>query len=224
MAKLLGLDKKYTDGLEHVSYGMVHLKTGKMSTREGNVIKVEDLLNESIQRAGKILEEKNPNIENKDEIAKKVGIGAIIFNDLANSRIKDEIFDWDIILNFQGETGPYIQYIYVRTNSILKSSNYVPNIENIDLSELENDEAIDIIKNVYNFENILRSVTEKNEPYLLSRYLIDLSKKFSTYYNNYKIMVDNERQANSRLFLTYMVNCVLKKGANLLGIKMPEKM
>ena len=224
VAKLLGLDKKYTDGLEHVSYGMVHLKTGKMSTREGNVIKVEDLLNESIQRAGKILEEKNPNIENKDEIAKKVGIGAITFNDLANSRIKDEIFDWDIILNFQGETGPYIQYIYVRTNSILKSSNYVPNIENIDLSELENDEAIDIIKNVYNFENILRSVTEKNEPYLLSRYLIDLSKKFSTYYNNYKIMVDNERQANSRLFLTYMVNCVLKKGANLLGIKMPEKM
>ena len=224
VAKLLGLDKKYTDGLEHVSYGMVHLKTGKMSTREGNVIKVEDLLNESIQRAGKILEEKNPNIENKDEISKKVGIGAITFNDLANSRIKDEIFDWDIILNFQGETGPYIQYIYVRTNSILKSSNYVPNIENIDLSELENDEAIDIIKNVYNFENILRSVTEKNEPYLLSRYLIDLSKKFSTYYNNYKIMVDNERQANSRLFLTYMVNCVLKKGANLLGIKMPEKM
>lgn len=104
VAKLLGINDKYLEGLEHVSYGMVHLKSGKMSTREGNVIKVEDLLNEAIQRAGEILEEKNPEIENKEEIAKKVGIGAIIFNDLANSRIKDEIFDWEQILNFQGET------------------------------------------------------------------------------------------------------------------------
>ncbi|MDE5830759.1 MAG: arginine--tRNA ligase [Clostridia bacterium] len=104
VAKLLGIDEKYINGLEHVSYGMVHLKSGKMSTREGNVIKVADLLNESIQRASKILEEKNPNIENKEDIAKKVGLGAIIFNDLSNSRIKDEIFDWDQILNFQGET------------------------------------------------------------------------------------------------------------------------
>lgn len=104
VAKLLGLDKKYIGGLEHVSYGMVHLKSGKMSTREGNVIKVSDLLREAIQRASKILEEKNPKIENKEEIAEKVGIGAIIFNDLANSRIKDEIFDWDQVLNFQGET------------------------------------------------------------------------------------------------------------------------
>lgn len=104
VAKLLEIDQKYIDGLEHVSYGMVHLKSGKMSTREGNVIKVEDLLNESIQRAGEILQEKNPNIENKEDIAKKVGIGAVIFNDLSNSRIKDEIFDWDTILNFQGET------------------------------------------------------------------------------------------------------------------------
>lgn len=104
VAKLLGIDEKYINGLEHVSYGMVHLKSGKMSTREGNVIKVADLLKESIERASKILEEKNPNIENKQEIAEKVGIGAIVFNDLANSRIKDEIFDWDQILNFQGET------------------------------------------------------------------------------------------------------------------------
>ena len=104
VAKLLDIDEKYINGLEHVSFGMVHLKTGKMSTREGNVVKVENLLNEAIERAGNILEEKNPNIENKDDIAKKVGIGAVIFNDLANSRIKDEIFDWDTILNFQGET------------------------------------------------------------------------------------------------------------------------
>ena len=224
VAKLLGLDEKYTDGLEHVSYGMVHLKTGKMSTREGNVIKVEELLNEAVERAGKIIEEKNPNLENKEDIAKKVGIGAVIFNDLANSRIKDEIFDWDIILNFQGETGPYIQYIYVRTKSILDNAVFVPNIQNIEINELMNEEAIDIIKNIYSFEDILKSVTDKNEPYLLSRYLIELAKNYSTFYNNYKILTDDKNKANARLYITYMVNTILKQGANLLGIKMPDKM
>ena len=112
VAKLLGLDKKYTDGLEHVSFGMVQLPTGKMSTREGNVIKLEDLLNEAIKRSQTIIEERNPELENKEEVAKKIGIGAVIFNDLANSRIKDEIFDWDTILNFQGETRP-IYTIYL---------------------------------------------------------------------------------------------------------------
>lgn len=224
VAKLLGIDEKYTNGLEHVSYGMVHLKSGKMSTREGNVVKVEDLLNEAIQRAEKILEEKNPNIENKEEIAKKVGLGAVIFNDLANSRIKDEIFDWDTILNFQGETGPYIQYIYVRTKSVLENAGFIPDTEKLDIQQLLNEESIDVIKNIYSFEDILKSVTEKNEPYLLSRYLIDLAKNYSTFYNNHKILVEDINQANARLYLTFMVKTILEKGANLLGIKMPDKM
>ncbi len=224
VAKLLDIDEKYINGLEHVSYGMVHLKTGKMSTREGNVVKVEDLLNEAIERAGKILEEKNPNIENKEEIAKKVGIGAIIFNDLANSRIKDEIFDWDIILNFQGETGPYIQYMYVRTKSILQNANFVPDAKEIDVNILLDEDAINIIKNIYSFEDILKAVTDKNEPYILSRYLIELAKNYSVFYNNNKILVDDKDIANARLYLTYMTNIILLKGAELLGIKMPEKM
>ena len=224
VAKLLGLDQKYIDGLEHVSYGMVHLKSGKMSTREGNVIKVEDLLKEAIERAGKILEEKNPNIENKEDIAKKVGIGAIIFNDLSNSRIKDETFDWDTILNFQGETGPYIQYMYVRTKSILDGANNEIDINEIDINNLLDEEAIDVVKNIYNFEDVLVSVTEKNEPYLLSKYLIDLSKNYSAFYNNHKILVDDKKMSNSRLYLTYMTNKILEKGARILGIKMPDKM
>ena len=224
VAKLLGLDKKYTDGLEHVSYGMVHLKSGKMSTREGNVVKVEDLLDEAIQRAGKILEEKNPNIQNKEDIAKKVGIGAVIFNDLSNSRIKDEIFDWDTILNFQGETGPYIQYIYVRTKSVLENAENLPTLADVNIEDLLNEESIEIIKSIYNFEDVLKSVTDKNEPYLLSKYLIELAKKYSTFYNNYKILSGDKKQMNTRLYLTYMVNVVLRKGANLLGIKMPDKM
>ena len=224
VAKLLGLDQKYIDGLEHVSYGMVHLKSGKMSTREGNVIKVEDLLKEAIERAGKILEEKNPNIENKEDIAKKVGIGAIIFNDLSNSRIKDETFDWDTILNFQGETGPYIQYMYVRTKSILDGANNEIDSNEIDINNLLDEEAIDVIKDIYNFEDVLISVTEKNEPYLLSKYLIDLSKNYSAFYNNHKILVEDKKIANSRLYLTYMTNKILEKGARILGIKMPDKM
>ena len=128
VAKLLGLDEKYTNGLEHVAFGMVLLPTGKMSTREGTSIKLSELLNEAISRAKAIIEQKNPELENKDEVAKKVGVGAVIFNDLANNRVKDEIFDWDTILNFQGETGPYIQYTYVRTKSVIEKAGGVPDI------------------------------------------------------------------------------------------------
>ena len=131
VAKLLGLDEKYTKGLEHVSFGMVLLPTGKMSTREGNVIRLDELLKEAISRAKEIIEQKNPELENKEDVAKKVGIGAVIFNDLSASRIKDEVFDWDTILNFQGETGPYIQYTYVRTKSVLEKAEYLPKIEEV---------------------------------------------------------------------------------------------
>ena len=152
-AKLLGLDDKYINGLEHVSFGMVLLPTGKMSTREGTVVKLEDLLNESIDRAKKIIEEKNPDLPNKEEVSKKVGIGAIIFNDLANNRVKDEVFDWDTILNFQGETGPYIQYTYVRTKSIIEKSGFTfedirnsKEFDNISTENLRDKESQDILK------------------------------------------------------------------------------
>ena len=218
VAKLLGLDEKYTNGLEHVSFGMILLPTGKMSTREGNTIKLEELLEESI------LETKNPDLENKKEVAKKVGIGAIIFNDLSNNRVKDEIFNWESILNFQGETGPYIQYTYVRTNSILEKIEQLPDVSKIDFSLMTDKYSQDIIKLIYNFENILEQVTDKNEPSILSRYLIDLSKAYSTFYNENKIIVDDENIKNSRVYLTLAVNKVLKIGANLLGIQMPDKM
>ncbi len=223
-AKLLGIGEKYTKSLEHVAFGMVLLKTGKMSTREGNVIKLEELLNEAISRAKAIIEEKNPNLENKDEIAKKIGIGAVIFNDLSNSRIKDEIFDWDTILNFQGETGPYIQYMYVRTKSILENIEKLPASKEINIEELQDNEAIKIIKLVYKFNNILENVISKNEPSILSRYLINIAQAYSSYYNSNKILVEDIEKKNARIYLTYMVGNILEIGANLLGIKMPEKM
>ena len=223
-AKLLGLDKKYTDGLEHIPFGMVQLKTGKMSTREGNIIKLEELLNEAITRASKIIEEKNSNLENKEEVAKKVGIGAVIFNDLYNSRIKDEIFDWDIMLNFNGETGPYLQYMYVRTNSVLEKANKVPNIQNVKIELLNDNASIYLIKEMYNFENIVKQSAEKNEPYIISRYLINIAKAFSSFYNDNKIICEDTDLQNARVYLTYCTKIILKTGASLLGIQMPNKM
>ena len=224
VAKLLGLDEKYTKGLKHVPFGMVSLPTGKMSTREGNIVKLEDLLNESMARAKEIIKEKNPELEDKDEVAKKVGVGAVIFNDLSNSRIKDEVFDWGQILNFQGETGPYVQYTYVRTNSVIEKAGYMPTITEIKFDKLLDKSSKNIIRLIYNFENILIQVTEKEEPSILSRYLIDLAKAFSNFYNDNKILVEDKDVENARVYLTYAVGKVLKTGAKLLGIEMPNKM
>ena len=223
VAKFLDLDEKYTNGLIHVPYGMVRLKTGKMSTREGTLIKLEDILKEAVTRAKAIIEEKNPNIEGKEDIAKKVGIGAVIFNDLSNNIIKDEVFDWDIMLNFQGETGPYIQYMYVRTKSILEKENYVMNKDLVNISELE-EHGIELIKQIYSFNDIVKQAVDKNEPSIISRYLIDVAKLYSSFYNDNKIIVEDEKIKNTRLCLTYMVGNVLKIGTGLLGMEMPDRM
>ena len=224
VAKNLNLDEKYTNGLYHIPFGMVQSKTGKMSTRDGNIVKLEDLLNEAILRAKQIIESKNPDLENKEEVARKVGIGAVIFNDLYNSRIKDEIFDWDTMLNFNGETGPYVQYIYVRTNSLLEKAGYMPNIENIDYEILKDESSVNVIKQLYRFEDIIKQAAEKFEPYIIARYLIDLAHAFSSFYNNNKIIGEEKNIENARLYLTYATGLVLKKGANLLGINMPDRM
>ena len=224
VAKFL-VDEKYAKGLEHVSYGMVNLPTGKMSTRLGNVVKIEDLLNGTIEKAEEIIAEKNPDLENKEEVAKKVGIGAIVFNTLSTTTIKDQIFDWSTALNFQGETGPYIQYTYVRTKSVLeKVDNIIPNIENIKIENLTDEYSLNLIKLIYNFQDVLIQVTEKSEPSILSRYLIDLSKAFSSFYNENKIIVEDKEVQDARVYLTYATGKVLKQGADLLGIKMPDKM
>ncbi len=224
VAKLLGLDKKYTDGLEHVPYGFVRLPEGKMSTRLGNFVKVEDLLNETIEEAKKVIEEKNPDLENKEEVAKKVGVGAVIFNDLSTSRIKDEVFDIKEMLNFQGETGPYIQYTYVRTRSVLEKVGNVPKPEEIKIELLQDEYSMQVIKLIYSFGDVLRGVIEKSEPSILARYLIDLSKAYSSFYNENKIICDDKDLQNARIYLTKITGDVLKQGSSLLGIEMPDKM
>ena len=224
VAKLLGIDEKYTNGLEHVPYGMVHLKSGKMSTREGNVMKVNDLLVEAISKVEKVIEEKNADMENKKENAKKIGIGAIVFSNIGSTIIKDQVFDMDAILSFNGETGPYIQYTYVRTQSVLNNMDKLPNIQEVNVNQLNNKEAIRIVKLIYNFQDVIIDATNKNEPSILARFLLDLSKAYSSFYNEYKIMSENKEEKNARIYLTYMTGLILKSGANLLGIEMPNKM
>lgn len=223
-AKYLDLDEKYTNGLVHVPYGMVMLKTGKMSTRDGNVVKIEDLLKEAIAKVKIIIENKNPELENKEDIATKVGIGAVIFNDLYNSRIKDEIFDWDIMLNFNGETGPYMQYIYVRTKSVLEKAGYIPKLKDVNLDKLLDEDSVKVIKLLYQFNDKIIQAIEKYEPYIVARYLIEVAKTYSSFYNNNKIICDDKEVQDARIYLTYATGIVLKTGAALLGIKMPDKM
>lgn len=223
VAKFL-VDEKYWKGLEHVSYGMVSLPSGKMSTRLGNVVKIEDLLNETIEKAQEIIAEKNAGLDNKEEVAKKVGIGAIIFNTLSTANIKDQIFDWNTALNFQGETGPYIQYMYVRTKSVIENAGFVPEFKDVKIENILDEYSLEVLKLIYNFEDVLVQVTEKNEPSILARFLIDLAKAYSSFYNENKIIVDDKDVQNARVYLTYAVGLVLKQGASLLGIEMPEKM
>ncbi|MCI8655235.1 MAG: arginine--tRNA ligase [Clostridia bacterium] len=223
VAKYL-VDEKYQKGLKHVSYGMVSLPTGKMSTRLGNVLKIEDLLNETIEKAKEIIEEKNPQLEYKEEVAKKVGIGAIVFNTLSTANIKDQVFDWNTALNFQGETGPYIQYSYVRTNSVIEKVGYIPQAQDVEVEKLEDEYSFNLIKLIYNFQDILIQVTEKEEPSIISRYLIDVAKAFSSFYNANKIICEDKKTQDARVYLTYVTGIVLKQGAELLGIKMPNKM
>ena len=218
------VDEKYVKGLEHVSYGMVNLPTGKMSTRLGNVVKIEDLIKGTIQKAEEIIIQKNPNLENKEEVAKKVGVGAIVYNTLSTATIKDQIFDWETALNFQGETGPYIQYTYVRTQSILEKISEIPEFKDINIQKLNDKYSINILKLIYNFEDTLVQVTKKEEPSILARYLIDLSKTFSNFYNENKIIGEEKELQDARIYLTESVGRVLKIGAYLLGMEMPNKM
>ena len=162
-------------------------------------------------------------MEDKKEIAKKIGIGAVIFNDLYNSRIKDEVFDWDTMLNFNGETGPYIQYIYVRTKSVLDKSGYVPKLESINFEKLQDKKSLEIVKLIYNFGEIVKQAAEKYEPYILARYLISLAQAFSSFYNENKIIGEDQQVNAARLYLTYATGLVLEKGAHLLGLTMPQK-
>ena len=221
--ELMGYEK-YAKNCVHVPFGLILDENGeKIGSRKGNAITLEEIFGEAIEKSLNVINEKNPSLENKEEVAKMVGVGAIIFNDLANNRIKDEIFDWKQILNFSGETGPYMQYTYVRTQSILRNAENL-DLKNIDYSKLLDNEAIEVIKNLKEFPNVVVSSANKNEPSLISRHLIEIAKSFSRFYNEHQIICDDKDTQNARLALTKAVGIAIKNGLNILGIETPEKM
>lgn len=221
------VEQKYVDGLVHVPYGMVRLKTGKMSTRDGTVIYLQDMIDEAISKAEKVIKDKNSNLENSSEIAKKVGLGALVFNNLSHNKINDIVFDINEILRFDGQTGPYIQYTYVRCNSILNKANFdIDNIdnENIKYELLNSESEQDLIKLLGNFENVIKQSADEYEPSVISRYLINVAAAFSKVYNDIIILSSDENLKNARCILVYCTSVVIKKGLSILGIECPDKM
>lgn len=210
----------------HIAFGMVSAEDGALSTRSGNIIYLEDVLNKAVSKVRDILDEREKNGINgdydKEELAHAVGIGAVKFQELFNQRIKDYVFDWDKILSFEGETAPYVQYTHARICSLLKKGNFniEDEISNFDLNE----EEINIVRNIMRFTDVVIDASEKYEPYFITRYIVDLSKDFNKFYNAHKIITDDESTTNKRLLISYGVKTVIKEGLDLLGIRAPEQM
>ena len=219
--ELMGYD--WARDLVHTPFGLVSLGDGKLSTRKGHVVLMEDILNMSVEKTKNIIEEKNPNLENKDEIAEEVGIGAIIFEDLFNSRIKNVVFDFDRMLNFDGETGPYAQYTHARACSIIKRAG-VDVDENIDYSLLNDEASFNVCKVINEFPDKLAEAADKNEPYIIARQIIEVCKAFNKFYNENNILNSEDNVKNARLKLVFAVRNVLRDGLDLLGVSAPEQM
>ncbi len=213
----------WSKDLVHVPFGLVSLDTGKLSTRKGNVVLMEELLNQAVKETAKIIEEKNPNLPNKEEIAKQVGIGAVIFNDLYNGRIKDVTFSWERMLSFEGETGPYVQYTNARACSVLKKAENF-NLNEIDYSVLKDENSVEVLKLIYDFPNKIKEAANKYEPSMVSRALVDIAQAFNKFYHDNPILNSEENVKNARLAIVLSVNTVLTTGLKLLGIKAPEQM
>ena len=226
-AVLKEMQYDWYDEVTHVAFGMINLADGKLSTRQGRVVYLIDVLNKAIEKIMEILNEREETsgvkIANKEELAKQVGIGAIKFQELFNQRIKDYTFDWDKTLSFEGESGPYVQYAHARICSLLEKGGFDINKE-VDSSLLNNEMEINILRNLYKFTEVVEDAKEKYEPFFISRYVVELAKDFNKYYNQVTINVEDEKLKNTRLMLCYSVKNVISEGLKLLGIEAPEKM
>jgi arginyl-tRNA synthetase len=222
--KVMGLmGYEWEKDLIHIPFGLVSLEEGTLSTRSGRVVLMIDILNESVKRIREKIEEKNPDLPDKDIVAEQVGIGAVVFNDLYNGRIKDVVFSWDKMLNTEGETGPYLQYTHARACSVLDKAGTV-DYNGVDFSILTDDTAFAVIKLIARFGDKIQEAADKLEPYILSRYLIDLAQAFNKFYHDFKILNTEQEAMRARLLLVQSVVTVLKSGLAILGISAPNKM
>lgn len=223
--KEMGYD--WADDCIHVPFGMVSLPEGTLSTRRGKVVYLEDVLNRATEKVDDILrerEEKNGyTMENREELARQVGIGAVKFQELFNQRIKDYVFDWDRTLSFDGETGPYVQYTHARMHSLLEKGAFDP-AKSVDVKALTLDDEKELLQQLYGFNQVIVDSHEKYEPYLVTRYITECAKTFNKYYTNTPILVEDDDIKNARLLLVYGVKNMIKIGLNLLGIEAPNKM
>lgn len=215
------MGKEWAKDLVHVAYGMVSLEDGAMSTRKGKVVYLEDVINKCVQKSLDIITEKNPALENKEAIAKTVGVGAVIFGALYNNKIKDITFSYDKVLNFEGETSCYVQYTCARANSVLEKGGKGKafRVETVCPQEFE------VIKQLADFPNVLHDALEKYEPCFVARYAVDLAQKFNKFYFDCSILNAEEEEVRAfRLALTEATLITLKNALGLLGIGVPEKM
>lgn len=215
------MGKPWAKDLVHVSYGMVSLEDGAMSTRHGKVVLLETVIDVCIEKALKTIEEKNPSLENKEQIATEIGTGAVIFGALSNNKIKDIVFSFDKVLSFEGETGPYVQYTVARCNSVISKAD-------CDFSEYNVGEVCDseyaLAVSLEAFPSVVKSSAEKYEPSFVTRYAIDLAKAYNRFYLECKILSETGDRKRFRLAITRATQLTLKNALSLLGIKTPERM
>ncbi|RKY01968.1 MAG: arginine--tRNA ligase [Spirochaetes bacterium] len=195
-----------------------------MSTRKGNIILLEEVLNKAVDLALKIIGEKNPSLENKSEIAEAVGIGAVIFNDLKNSRIKDIVFRWDEVLNFDGETGPYVQYTYARIRSLLAKYNLEYGVPLYREGLRFGEEVYPIVFLLNQFEDVVLRAASEFEPSIISRFVLDVCSEFNSFYNKYRVIGEESDVSLTRALVVKGVEKILYNSLNMLGIKPVEKM
>lgn len=206
----------------HIQFGMIRFKDQKMSTRKGNVIFLEQVLDEAHKRALTAINKKNPDLKNKDNTAEAVGVGAVIFNDLSQRRIKDVVFDWDLMLNFEGDTGPYLQYTYARICSILKKSKI--ETKDVDWNLIQDEESFQIARAIEQFPIAISNAINSYEPSIVCSSLLKLASVFNTFYHKHKVIQEDKKLQNARLSLLNSVKQTLANGLNLLNISTPEEM
>ena len=219
--ELMGYDW-YKD-CEHVAFGMVSFGGEALSTRQGHVVYLDELLSTAVEKARAIIDEKSPDLENKDEVARQVGIGAVVFFDLYNNRIKDIDFTWERALNFDGETGPYVQYTHARACSVLRKAGDAGDAAP-DFAALADPYSQDVVRLIEQFPDILKSAVNRSEPSMVTRFCVDLAQAFNKFYYENKVMVEDAGVRAARLQLTAAVRQVLRQGLWLIGVEAPERM